>query len=51
MMTSTAFQPLYGKISDIFGRKTTVLFANTVFLVGSAISGWANSMIMLIVGR
>ncbi|KAF9909698.1 hypothetical protein EC991_008177 [Linnemannia zychae] len=51
MMTSTAFQPLYGKISDIFGRKTTVLFANMLFLVGSAISGWANSMIMLIVGR
>ncbi|KAK3826781.1 MAG: major facilitator superfamily domain-containing protein [Linnemannia gamsii] len=51
MMTSTAFQPLYGKISDIFGRKATVLFANTVFLVGSAISGWATSMIMLIVGR
>ncbi|KAF8938236.1 hypothetical protein BGZ47_008672 [Haplosporangium gracile] len=51
MMTSTAFQPLYGKVSDIFGRKTTVLFANTVFLVGSAISGWATSMIMLIVGR
>ncbi|KAG0279017.1 hypothetical protein BGZ95_002531 [Linnemannia exigua] len=51
MMTSTAFQPLYGKISDIFGRKATVLFANTVFLVGSAISGWATSMIMLIAGR
>ncbi|KAF9297477.1 hypothetical protein BGZ88_009989 [Linnemannia elongata] len=51
MMTSTAFQPLYGKVSDIFGRKTTVLFANTVFLVGSAISGWATSMIMLIIGR
>ncbi|KAF9121595.1 hypothetical protein BGW39_010411 [Mortierella sp. 14UC] len=51
MMTSTAFQPLYGKISDIFGRKSTVLFANTLFLVGSAISGWATSMIMLIVGR
>ncbi|KAG9062849.1 hypothetical protein KI688_005156 [Linnemannia hyalina] len=25
MMTSTAFQPLYGKVSDIFGRKLTVL--------------------------
>ncbi|KAF9898262.1 hypothetical protein BX616_004271 [Lobosporangium transversale] len=51
MMTSTAFQPLYGKFSDIFGRKTTMLFANIVFLVGSAISGWATSMAMLIIGR
>ncbi|KAK3816428.1 MAG: major facilitator superfamily domain-containing protein [Benniella sp.] len=51
LMTATAFQPLYGKISDIFGRKSTMLFANFMFLFGSAISGWANSMTMLIVGR
>lgn len=51
MLTATAFQPLYGKFSDIFGRKTTMLFANFLFLVGSAISGWATSMTMLIVGR
>ncbi|KAF9580134.1 hypothetical protein BGW38_003342 [Lunasporangiospora selenospora] len=51
MMTSTAFQPLYGKVSDIFGRKSTMLFANFMFLVGSAISGWATSMTMLIAGR
>ncbi|KAF9191118.1 hypothetical protein BGZ50_009646 [Haplosporangium sp. Z 11] len=51
MMTSTAFQPLYGKVSDIFGRKYTVIFANFVFLIGSAISGWATSMTMLIAGR
>ncbi|KAG0323703.1 hypothetical protein BGZ99_002580 [Dissophora globulifera] len=51
LMTSTSFQPLYGKVSDIFGRKSTMLFANAVFLIGSAIAGWANSMTMLIVGR
>ncbi|KAG0309144.1 hypothetical protein BGZ99_000975 [Dissophora globulifera] len=51
LMTSTSFQPLYGKVSDIFGRKATMLFANFVFLIGSAIAGWANSMNMLIVGR
>ncbi|KAG0261045.1 hypothetical protein BG011_001403 [Mortierella polycephala] len=51
MMTSTAFQPLYGKVSDIFGRKYTIIFANFIFLIGSAISGWATSMTMLIVGR
>ncbi|KAF9949927.1 hypothetical protein BGZ70_001575 [Mortierella alpina] len=51
MMTSTAFQPLYGKVSDIFGRKLTMIFANVMFLLGSAVSGWATSMTMLIVGR
>ncbi|KAI8597127.1 major facilitator superfamily domain-containing protein [Dissophora ornata] len=51
LMTSTAFQPLYGKVSDIFGRKSTILFANFMFLLGSAISGWATSMTMLIIGR
>ncbi|KAG0042882.1 hypothetical protein BGZ83_012067 [Gryganskiella cystojenkinii] len=51
MLTSTAFQPLYGKVSDIFGRKYVVLFANVMFLIGSAISGWATSMSMLIIGR
>ncbi|KAG0329667.1 hypothetical protein BGZ99_000882 [Dissophora globulifera] len=51
MMTATAFQPLYGKFSDIFGRKNTMLFANVVFLLGSAIAGWATSMTMLIIGR
>ncbi|KAJ9066301.1 hypothetical protein DSO57_1010939 [Entomophthora muscae] len=31
----TAFQPLYGKFSDIFGRKSSMLFATTIFLGGS----------------
>ncbi|KAF9980851.1 hypothetical protein BGZ75_007893 [Mortierella antarctica] len=51
MMTSTAFQPLYGKVSDIFGRKSAMLFANFMFLAGSAVAGWATSMNMLIFGR
>ncbi|KAG0003803.1 hypothetical protein BGZ80_007277 [Entomortierella chlamydospora] len=51
LMTATAFQPLYGKFSDIFGRKATMLFANTIFLGGSCIAGWATSMNMLIAGR
>ncbi|KAF9353796.1 hypothetical protein BGX26_008440, partial [Mortierella sp. AD094] len=41
----------YGKFSDIFGRKVMILFANTLFLIGSAISGWATSITMLIIGR
>ncbi|KAF9112700.1 hypothetical protein BGX27_002921 [Mortierella sp. AM989] len=51
LLTSTTFQPLYGKASDIFGRKSTFLFAITIFLVGSALCGAAQSMIMMIVAR
>ncbi|KAF9434459.1 hypothetical protein BGZ76_007981 [Entomortierella beljakovae] len=51
LLTSTTFQPLYGKASDIFGRKSTFLFAITVFLVGSALCGAAQNMIMIIVAR
>ncbi|KAG0236321.1 hypothetical protein BGW42_003733 [Actinomortierella wolfii] len=51
LLTSTACQPLYGRFSDIFGRKPTFLFAISVFLVGSALCGAAQSMVMLIVAR
>ncbi|KAI1311872.1 hypothetical protein EDD11_003310 [Mortierella claussenii] len=51
LLTSTTFQPLYGKGSDIFGRKATFLFAITVFLIGSALCGAAQSMVMIIVAR
>ncbi|ORZ19085.1 major facilitator superfamily domain-containing protein [Lobosporangium transversale] len=51
LLTSTTFQPLYGKGSDIFGRKTTFLFAILIFLIGSALCGAAQSMLMMIVAR
>ncbi|KAF9350438.1 hypothetical protein BGX26_011387 [Mortierella sp. AD094] len=51
LLTSTTFQPLYGKASDIFGRKATFLFAISVFLIGSALCGAAQNMIMIIVAR
>ncbi|KAG0334500.1 hypothetical protein BG005_004841, partial [Podila minutissima] len=51
LLTSTAFQPLYGRFSDIFGRKPTFLFAISVFLIGSALCGAAQNMIMMIVAR
>ncbi|KAI9592673.1 major facilitator superfamily domain-containing protein [Syncephalis fuscata] len=35
MLTNTSFQPLYGRLSDIFGRKTTMLCAQTIFMLGS----------------
>ncbi|ORX90854.1 MFS general substrate transporter [Basidiobolus meristosporus CBS 931.73] len=51
MLTATACQPLYGKFSDIFGRKIVFLFAIIIFEVGSALCGASKSMTMLIVSR
>ncbi|KAF9911198.1 hypothetical protein EC991_004422 [Linnemannia zychae] len=51
LLTATAFQPLYGRFSDIFGRKAVFLFAIIVFLGGSALCGAAQNMIMMIIAR
>ncbi|KAG0299650.1 hypothetical protein BGZ98_009870 [Dissophora globulifera] len=51
LLTSTSFQPLYGRFSDIFGRKSTFLFAISVFLIGSALCGAAQSMTWIIIAR
>ncbi|KAI8596352.1 major facilitator superfamily domain-containing protein [Dissophora ornata] len=51
LLTFNAFQPLYGKFSDIFGRKFLILFACVTFMIGSAGAGGANTMTMLIVFR
>jgi MFS family permease len=47
----TAFQPLYGRLSDIFGRKPMLLFALTSFLIGSTLCGASTNMTMLIICR
>ncbi|KAJ2313147.1 hypothetical protein IWW54_001690 [Coemansia sp. RSA 2705] len=51
LLASTATQPLYGRLSDIFGRIETLLAGLVVFLAGSAVAGAARSMGMLIGGR
>ncbi|KAG0284981.1 hypothetical protein BGZ97_008002 [Linnemannia gamsii] len=51
LLAYTAFQALYGRFSDIFGRKTMYLFACIVFLAGSIGCGAASSMTMLIAFR
>ncbi|MFD4173231.1 MDR family MFS transporter [Streptomyces anulatus] len=43
--------PVYGKLGDLFGRKTVFLVAVVLFLIGSAASGAAQSMEQLIVFR
>ncbi|GGN33654.1 MDR family MFS transporter [Streptomyces fuscichromogenes] len=44
LVTSTIVTPLYGKLSDIFGRKPSYLFAVTVFMLGSTACACATSM-------
>jgi EmrB/QacA subfamily drug resistance transporter len=51
LLASTAMIPIYGKISDLYGRKVVVLIAVSVFLAGSVLSGQARSMTELIVFR
>ncbi|KAJ2746113.1 hypothetical protein GGI20_001598 [Coemansia sp. BCRC 34301] len=50
-LASTAMQPLYGRLSDIFGRIETLMAGLTIFLAGSAVAGAATSIGMLIGGR
>src|SRR5258706_2142983 len=47
LITSTISTPLYGKLSDIYGRKPFFLFAIAVFIVGSALCGLSQSMYQL----
>jgi len=51
MMTSAITIPLYGKLSDIYGRKPFYLFGLGLFMVGSALAGLAHSMEWLIAAR
>jgi EmrB/QacA subfamily drug resistance transporter len=51
LLASTAVVPLYGKISDLYGRKLIFQIAIGIFLVGSVLSGVAQSMLQLIVFR
>ncbi|MDT8910947.1 MDR family MFS transporter [Amycolatopsis sp. PS_44_ISF1] len=44
LITATLSTPLYGKLSDLFGRKPMYLTAISLFLVGSLASGMASSM-------
>ena len=51
LLTSTVTVPIYGKLSDIYGRRPLLLIGVSLFLVGSALSGLSQSMGELIVFR
>lgn len=51
LLTSTITVPIYGKLSDLFGRKLLLVIGISLFLVGSALSGLSQNMGELIVFR
>jgi EmrB/QacA subfamily drug resistance transporter len=51
LLTSTVSAPLYGKLGDLYGRKTVLQSAIVIFLFGSALCGMSQSMLELIAFR
>jgi EmrB/QacA subfamily drug resistance transporter len=47
LITSTIATPLYGKLSDIYGRRPFFLLAISVFVAGSMLSGLSQTMYQL----
>jgi EmrB/QacA subfamily drug resistance transporter len=48
VLGTTVSTPMWGKLGDLYGRKTVFLTSIVIFLVGSALSGTAHSMYQLI---
>ena len=51
LVTSTITVPIYGKLSDLYGRRPLLLLGITLFLIGSALSGLSQTMWQLILFR
>src|SRR4051812_46967291 len=52
LLAVTVVTPLYGKLGDLYGRKTVLQAALVIFLIGSALCGLAQGMTELIeIGR
>jgi EmrB/QacA subfamily drug resistance transporter len=51
LLTSTVSVPIYGKLSDLYGRKPILMIGITLFLVGSALSGLSQEMWQLVLFR
>jgi len=51
LIASTAVTPLYGKISDISGRRVTLIAAIAIYIAGSLICALAPNLLVLIFGR
>lgn len=50
-LTLSSVQPAYGRLCDVFGRKSCLLFCYVVFGLGCVLCGVAQTMSHLIIGR
>ena len=51
LVASVTFGPIYGKLSDVFGRRNILIFAITTFLLGTILAPFGNSPIELASAR
>jgi EmrB/QacA subfamily drug resistance transporter len=51
LLTATVSGPIYGKLSDIYGRRPIFIFGVSLFLIGSILSGLSQNMEMFIAFR
>lgn len=51
LLAAASISPLYGKLSDLIGRKPILYSSIILFLIGSALCGAAHSMTWLIISR
>ena len=51
LLASTVSIPIYGKLSDIYGRRIFFISGMVIFLIGSALSGTSQDMTQLIIYR
>jgi MFS family permease len=51
LLTSTASVPIWGRLSDLYGRRRMYLIGVAVFLVGSVMSGASTNIFKLIAAR
>jgi EmrB/QacA subfamily drug resistance transporter len=51
LVASTVFVPIWGKLSDIYGRKPILLIGITIFLIGSVLCGLSSNAEFLIISR
>src|SRR5581483_4778003 len=51
LIANTSITALYGKISDIHGRRFTLMIAISIYMAGSLVCALAPNMLVLILGR
>jgi EmrB/QacA subfamily drug resistance transporter len=51
LLASTVTVPIYGKLSDLYGRKAIFILSNLIMMLGSVLCGLSESMVQLIIFR